>query len=342
MELLPCLKEYRRGGDALDRPAHEALIAEQTEHINNSGSISYDGQSPDGKHAWSTYISAQHISRNSYYGGGMDPNAYGKTKDFTGVAGAQYSYKFSRLLFMPSQLTIGMEYNYDKLHDISLGYNYQTNQSVHIVGAYLQNEWKNAHWSLLAGVRMDKHNLISRAIFSPRVNIRYSPFRDLGFRLIYAGGFRAPQAFEEDLHILMVGGERTRILLADNLKEERSHSFSLSGDWYHSFGTLQLNLMAEGFLTLLKDTYALRKIGQMADDGMSTITERYNGPGAKVFGSTLEGKLSIGSNMSLQAGIKNIFNSYQKDFDQGELRDSGYIYGPSLPRSIVIGTGLKF
>ena len=61
----------------------------------------------------------------------MDPNAYGKTKDFTGVAGAQYSYKFSRLLFMPSQLTIGMEYNYDKLHDISLGYNYQTNQSVH-------------------------------------------------------------------------------------------------------------------------------------------------------------------------------------------------------------------
>lgn len=172
MELLPCLKEYRRGGYALDRPAHEALIAEQTEHINNSGSISYDGQSPDGKHAWSTYISAQHISRNSYYGGGMDPNAYGKTKDFTGVAGAQYSYKFSRLLFMPSQLTIGMEYNYDKLHDISLGYNYQTNQSVHIVGAYLQNEWKNAHWSLLAGVRMDKHNLISRAIFSPRVNIR--------------------------------------------------------------------------------------------------------------------------------------------------------------------------
>lgn len=37
------LKEFRRGGDRLDRPAHEALIAEQTEHINNSGSVSYDG-----------------------------------------------------------------------------------------------------------------------------------------------------------------------------------------------------------------------------------------------------------------------------------------------------------
>lgn len=39
------VKEFRRGGNRLDRPAHEALIAEQIEHINNSGSISYGGQS---------------------------------------------------------------------------------------------------------------------------------------------------------------------------------------------------------------------------------------------------------------------------------------------------------
>lgn len=439
------LKEFRRGGDRLDRPAHEALIAEQTEHINNSGSVSYDGQSPEGKHAWSAYLSAQHINRNSYYGGGMDPNAYGKTRNFTGVAGLQYSCKFSRLLFMPAQLTVGMEYNYDRLHDISLGYDYEIRQSVRILGTYLQNEWKNAHWSLLAGVRMDKHNLIDTPIFSPRVNIRYSPFRDLAFRAVYASGFRAPQAFDEDLHVSVVGGERIRVVLADGLKEERSHSFSLSGDWYHSFGTAQLNLMAEGFFTLLKDTYALRQTGETTDDGMSSITERYNGPSAKVLGATFEGKLSLGRDLSFQAGItvqrsrydeaqqwsddekvepvrelfrspdhygyfvacyspfknfdidlsgtytgpmltqhmagsgtdvdvavrtpsfwdmgckfsyefrimdichlnlhvgiKNIFNAYQKDFDKGELRDSGYIYGPSLPRSIIIGTGLRF
>ena len=439
------LKEYRRGGDRLDRPAHEALIAEQTEHINNSGSLSYEGQSPEGRHAWTAYISAQHIDRNSYYGGGMDPNAYGKTSDFTGVAGGQYSCRFNRLLFMPAQLTAGMEYNYDRLHDISLGYDHETDQSVHIFGTYLQNEWKNAHWSLLAGVRMDKHNLISRPIFSPRVNIRYSPFRDLAFRAIYAGGFRAPQAFDEDLHVLVAGGERIRITLADGLKEERSHSFSLSGDWYHRIGSVQFNIMAEGFFTVLKDTYALRQTGETADGGMSTITERYNGPGAKVFGASLEGKMSVGRDLNFQAGVtvqrsrydepqqwsddesvepvremfrspdcygylvacyspfrnfdidlsgtytgpmlvqhmagsgtdvdravrtpsfwdmgcklsyefrimgichltihagvKNIFNAFQKDFDQGELRDSGYIYGPSLPRSIVMGTALKF
>lgn len=439
------VKEFRRGGDQLDRPAHEALIAEQTEHINNSGSLSYEGQSQDGKHIWNAYVSTQHISRNSYYGSGMDPKAYGRTTDLTAVGGVQYSYKFNRLLFMPSQLTAGLEYNFDDMKDKSLGYGYKTAQKINIIGSYFQNEWKNEHWGLLGGVRIDKHSLIRRPIFSPRVNIRYSPFRDLSFRAIYAKGFRAPQAFDEDLHIAVAGGKRIRIKLADNLREEKSHSFSASADWYHTFNNVSINLMAEGFYTILKDTYSLRPTGDKADDGNSNIMERYNGSGAKVYGCTLEGKLAISTAFSLQAGltvqrsrydeaqawsddeavapvrdlfrspnvygymvacyspfknfdidlsgtytgpmlaqhlkgsgtdvdvavntpsfwdmsckisyefnimkicrlnlhagVKNIFNAYQKDFDQGELRDSGYIYGPSLPRSLVVGMGLNF
>lgn len=439
------VKEFRRGGDRLERPAHEAMIAEQTEHVNNSGSVSYDGQNYDGKHVWSAYLSAQHIDRNSYYGGGMDPDAYGKTTDLTAVGGGQYSCKFDRLLFMPAQLTAGVEYNMDRLHDMSLGYGYETMQTVRVFGSYIQNEWKNGRWSLLGGLRLDKHNLIDKAILSPRINIRYSPFRDLSFRAIYAGGFRAPQAFDEDLHVSVVGGERLRIRLAKGLKEERSHSFSVSGDWYRSIGNVSLNLMAEGFFTLLRDSYALRQTGETADDGMSSIMERFNGSGAKVYGGTVEGKIGIGKDLSLQAGltlqkscydealywsddpdaapsveifrspesygylvaccspcrnldidisgtytgsmlvqhmagsgtdrdiavrtprfmdvackisyefnimdvfrldlhagVKNIFNAYQKDFDKGAMRDSGYIYGPSLPRSVIIGTALRF
>jgi TonB dependent receptor. len=37
------------------------------------------------------------------------------------------------------------------------------------------------------------------------------------------------------------------------------------------------------------------------------------------------------------AGMKNIFNSYQKDFDKGIERDPSYIYGPSLPRTVFLG-----
>ncbi len=37
---------------------------------------------------------------------------------------------------------------------------------------------------------------------------------------------------------------------------------------------------------------------------------------------------------------KNIFNSYQSDFDMGINRDPGYIYGPGSPRTIYFGLKL--
>ena len=126
-----------------------------------------------------------------------------------------------------------MEYNYNDLDDEAIGYDYRTKQKVHIIGAYLQNEWKNEHWSLLIGGRLDKHSLVDHVIFSPRANLRYNPGEGARLRLSYSSGFRAPQAFDEDMHIAIVGGERVRIRLADDLREERSHSLSLSADLYH-------------------------------------------------------------------------------------------------------------
>ena len=46
--------------------------------------------------------------------------------------------------------------------------------------------------------------------------------------------------------------------------------------------------------------------------------------------------------LQVNAGVRNILNSYQNDFDRGAARDSGYIYGPSLPRSIFVGAKLSF
>lgn len=45
-------------------------------------------------------------------------------------------------------------------------------------------------------------------------------------------------------------------------------------------------------------------------------------------------------NLEASAGISNILNSYQRDFDTGLMRDSGYIYGPMLPRSVNVGIAL--
>jgi outer membrane receptor for ferrienterochelin and colicins len=44
-----------------------------------------------------------------------------------------------------------------------------------------------------------------------------------------------------------------------------------------------------------------------------------------------------GATVQFFTGIKNIFNSYQSDFDSGINRDPAYIYGPISPRTIYFG-----
>lgn len=44
-----------------------------------------------------------------------------------------------------------------------------------------------------------------------------------------------------------------------------------------------------------------------------------------------------GATLRVFGGMKNIFNSYQDDFDKGIDRDPGYIYGPTLPRTVYFG-----
>ncbi len=184
--------------------------------------------------------------------------SYGRTKGYTGVLGAQYAYDFARLLFMPSQFTVGVEYNHDDLEDKS---GFRTNylkQNVHTTSAYLQNEWKTAQWSFLVGGRLDKHSLLDHAILSPRANVRFNPTPDLVLRANYSAGFRAPQIFDEDLHVDNAGGDLILIENAKNLREERSNSFSLSADWYTRLGAdWQLNLTAEAFYTELHDAFNL-------------------------------------------------------------------------------------
>lgn len=45
----------------------------------------------------------------------------------------------------------------------------------------------------------------------------------------------------------------------------------------------------------------------------------------------------IEQDVKLSAGIQNVFNSYQSNFDTGRYRDSNFIYGPSRPRTFFIG-----
>ncbi len=293
--------EFRRGGNKFDLEPFETDITEQTKHIINSGGLSYDIYLDEYKHKISAFASIQHIDRNSYYGALQDPNAYGKTNDLTWVGGAMYVGNFDRFLFSPSTFTAGMEYQQNSLHDVMTGYGRDMKQDVRIGSAFVQNEWKMEKFVALAGVRMDMHNLIETPIFSPRINLLYKPNRKLQTRLTWSTGFRAPQAYDEDLHVTAVGGEGVLIRLAEGLEPERSNSFSGSVDWTANFGHFQSNILVEGFYTELYDVFVLEDMG--ADSGGNMIKERRNGNGARVYGANIDGKIAHGQDASLQVGF---------------------------------------
>lgn len=295
------IHEFRRGGNEFSRPPHEADIAEQLNHKIDGGGLRFNAYTPDYKHRLDIFTSAQLIRRDSYFGVEKTPDAYGNTDDKTFVAGAQYTLAMDKLLFMPAELTAGMEYNYNDLNDLFIGLKRNIEQTTHVVGGYLQNEWKNEKFSFLVGARLDKHNLMDNAVFSPRANVRYSPNEKLGLRASYSSGYRAPQAYNEDLHIEAVGGALSMIQLADGLKPEYSHSISASADIYHNFGRVQTNLLIEGFYTFLNDVFTLEKVDEN-EDGSIIYWERRNGSGARIMGVNLEGKITLPGVLDVQMG----------------------------------------
>lgn len=429
------IHEFRRGGNAFNQPPHKADIAEQLDHKIDGGGLKFDWFSPDNHHRLGAYVSAQGIDRGSYFGTDQNPDAYGATEDLTLVAGTQYTYSCDRFLFLPSEVTAGVEYNYNTLHDEYLGFNRDLRQTTHTAGLYLQNEWKSEKLNFLIGGRVDKHNLMRRVVFSPRANVRYSPIPQVGLRLSYSSGFRAPQAYNEDLHIDALDNKIALIRLSPDLRPEYSHSLSGSVDLYRTFGRVQTNLLIEGFYTKLTDVFTLEKVGE--DEQGNVIKERRNASGATVAGigaefkagipgrfelqagytfqrsrydepsswsdnvapqrrmfrapdhygylttdwypvrdltmslfGTFTGRMLVQHNagvieqdtekltpafwdmglrvaysfrltpqlrLELNAGVKNLFDSFQRDLDFGQAKDAAYVYGPALPRTYFVG-----
>ena len=164
------INDFRRGGDRFDLPSNQAHISEGGEHDIHSGSLKWDWFSVDGQSHASVFASTQYVDRQSYYGerdeGDPFGNSYGYTTDLTTNEGVLYSRHFDRLLFMPSELTAGVEHTYDLLRDRNLAEADTLRQDVSVASAYLQNEWKNDRWNILVGVRADKHTMLGNPVVS--------------------------------------------------------------------------------------------------------------------------------------------------------------------------------
>lgn len=274
-------------------------------------------------------------------GNPVDPNNYGQnyglTRGLTINSGIQYSYDFDHLLFMPAKVLVGAEYVYDHLNDVTPirewtaalddAGNPVKDKDGNIVSGYppldqrindfsqlAQIEWKNDMFSILLGGRLDEHSMVKKPIFSPRATFRYNPTDDINLRFAYSKGFRAPQVFDEDLHVGVVNGDMQKVVNDPNLKPETSHAFTLSADLYGHFGDVNTNLLVEGFYNRILNVFTNKELPSQGDSFMRYLRE--NGDGARVFGVNLEARVKW-EMISFEAGMSIASAKYDKPQEWG-------------------------
>jgi outer membrane receptor for ferrienterochelin and colicins len=446
------LYEYRYGGEMVDKAAFLAQQSEERTHNVFMGGLDYQLNFNEDNSSFIAYFAGQKTDRRHYTGtmpdlpsdllNHMADPPYGFTSNITLQAGTQLNHRINSFFVGKNVITAGFETVYDDVTDTIPAYNYGIDQMTVNLGAFVQSDWEiTPAFSFLTGIRGDKHNFVDNVILSPRVSILYKLRDYTQFRLTWGTGFRAPQAFDTDMHIAFAGGGISRIRLSPDLEEERSNSVSGSVNFDKTSKTFIAGFTLEGFYTNLNNVFYLQPAGS---DEFGNLYEKRNGSGASVKGITFElrgnynrklqlesgvtiqtsmydepvenipgldprrpflrspneyGYLtlsftpgtkfnasfsgvytgpmevahfagapeqtvdeyittssftelnfkagytfsieSIDSGIEISAGIKNITNAYQNDFDSGKYRDSNYIYGPSAPRTITFGVKIK-
>lgn len=453
------IREQRDGGNMQDLPHHERDVAEAVKHNMINGAVTFDQYLRDSD-LLTVFASGQYLDRDSYYGSNQSLSDYGNSKDKTYNVGAQYKAVFNE----KNNLIAGAEYTHSNLKDIKLGYpEYSidetgkeivvehvpnrviSDQSLSTMGAFAQYEVRFGLFKLLLGARIEHYSVDDKqskeadksgTVFIPRASFMYDVTPYLQTRIGVSRGYRAPQIFDEDLHVDTSGSRQVIIKNDPNLKQENSTSVTLSFDFNKRLGNVNTNFLLEGFVNKLHNPFRKNSF-EKSEDGKTVIYTRQNADkGAVVAGVNVEFKIAPVENFSVNggftwqssrfktpdedygekkflrtpdtygylladwefaknfgvsltgtytgqmllpyhgpeiedmdageirksktfidtglklhydmkltktvgvewfAGVKNIFNSFQKDFDKGIDRDPSYIYGPSLPRTFFVG-----
>lgn len=431
------INEFRRGGNAFGLPADQSDQSEERRQEVLIGGMDYTFSPAAKNYSLNTYLAAQKTER-VHYTGIDQSDGWGNTDSRTLTGGLQYDQTL-RYWKGKNILTLGLEHQFDDTFDEIAAYGYLIDQETHLTGLFAQSDWEiSPTLTLLSGLRFNKHNLVDGLVLTPRLSALYRPVTGLQFRASYARGFRAPQAFEADLHIAFAGGGISLISIDPNLREETSNSYTLSLDLNKAQPTYAYGFTVDAFHTQLFDAFVLEETAHDADGNINLL--RKNGGNSTVQGVTLEGRFNYDQKVQVEAGltfqssefdapiewsadipgsqkylrtpdrygsftltvlpeakingslsgvytgpmlvphfagapgmeqdelfespdflelnsrvnfrqhlhsmevdveffagVQNIFNAYQSDFDIGKTRDSGYVYGPARPRTFFLG-----
>ncbi|MCK4464069.1 MAG: TonB-dependent receptor, partial [Bacteroidales bacterium] len=280
---------------------------------------------------------------------------YGNTKDFSYSIGTQYNAKFGI-----SNLVVGVENQGAWLKDKKLGYLDMDNaeiindtivniphtdnvivadQTTNTTGIFAQYEINWDKLKISAGARFDSYKVEDKEhtgsdksgnVLSPRVSVLYDIKEFLQARVSYSQGYRAPQIFDEDLHIETSGSRQVIHQNDPDLKQETSHSYMASLDFNKQIGKVYIGLLVEGFYTQLNDPF-VNEYSEPDENGTVVYTRVNAEKRAKVQGVNIELNVVPNNKFSLKSGFTKQSSKYEEPQEFNEISffrapdDYGYV-----------------
>lgn len=352
------ISEKRRGGNGFGEPLHTSDVSEAVEHNMINGAITFD-QFFRESDLWSVYVSGMNVKRDSYYGASQSLKDYGVTDETDYSIGTQYTGHFNG-----SMLTTGAEIRGARLKDRKLSYPdldnavIENDSIVHIpfspgtkvadqgtltTGIFAQYEMDLGALNISAGIRYDHYSISDKSnssnnnsgnVFSPRVTFRYDVNGRMQLRTSYSQGYRAPQIFDEDLHIETSGLRKVIHRNDPDLKQETSHSFMLSATYNIKKQSFLSDMLVELFSTRLLDPF-INEFGEPDNNNVATYTRINAEGGATVAGANMELNIASMNGLYLESGFTAQISRYDnpQEFESDEMLRTPSTYGYLTLRS---------
>ncbi len=327
------LRERRRGGNAFDLPEHDSAVSEATHTTRYGGELHWSHILSDAWKLEAGYGFA-YTERNSYYGGGGDVvlpslpenaadwtqaewdafrdaydakvaslGAYGRTRNplHTGDILLHSAFQAAGEMIV----TGGVQYRHERLEDMFPAYRQRSiDESYTNVAGVLEHDWLFASWGeSVIGVRVDKHSKLDDPVVSPRATLKLDPKEWLQLRTAFSTGFRAPQIFDEDLHVTIIGGEGQIISNDPELEPERSTSVAQQVETtFEPTDGWRIKTGVNGFLTSISDAFVFAEADTDPTDQTLEFL-RTNRGRTVVVGAEVDGSVEYAGVWGLSTGF---------------------------------------
>lgn len=278
------------GGDFLNESPNQVELAEELISDRDLAiGVWTFSPSPDLEIRWT--FSYSQDRRDSYYGGTTilgapgDPGwthdlGYGNT--FNGIGFT--ALNFRKEIGDEHTLGVNIQYQNEQLRDEQLSLGRTIRDRYESSGIGLEDEWAlSEQWKWVYGARIDQHSEIPDTVVSPRSSIRWEPNHHFSWRASVSTGFRAPELFDEDLHIENVGGQLSVTQPGPGLKEESAVSIHTGPLWEITEG---LFFETSFFYTHLEDIFFNQPTDDPTTPEILELT-KLNGGSADVYGGEI-------------------------------------------------------